>query len=63
MIQISITNTEYQIIQAFLELTEVRKQEVSINKKTNINAFSISKHIGKSYNTVKNNLTNLKQRL
>lgn len=63
MIQIEITVTEFKIIQAFLELTEIRKQEVSINKRTNINAFSISKHIGKSYNTVKNNLTNLQKRL
>lgn len=63
MIQITLTHTEYEILQGFLELTEVRKQEVSIKKRTNINAFSISKHIGKSYNTVKSNLTNLKQRL
>lgn len=63
MIQINITNTEYKIIQAFLELTEIRKQEIPINKRTNINAFSISKHIGKSYNTVKNNLIKLNERL
>lgn len=63
MIQIQVTQMQHEAIIGILELLEIRKNEDSINKQTNINAFSLSKHIGRSYKGLKKSLTNLKQRL
>lgn len=63
MIQVTLTKLQHEAIVGILELLEIRKNENSINKQTNINAYSISNHIGRSYKGLKKSLTNLKERI
>lgn len=59
--QIAINQIQKEIIQAISELTIKRENENNNNKKININAFSISKHIKRDYKTVKTHLKKLKE--
>ena len=61
MITININKIQYEIIKGILDLFQIRKQENSTNKKTNINAFKISKHINRDYKAVKRQISNLKE--
>ena len=58
---IALTTIQQEIIKAISELTIKREEEKNNNKKTNINAFSISKHIKRDYKTVKTHLKKLKE--
>lgn len=63
MIQITLTKLQHEALIGILDLLEIRKNEDSIKKQTNINAFSLSNHIGRSYYGLKKSLTNLKESL
>lgn len=60
-IYLPLTKVQHEIIIAISELIEIRENEPNNNKKTNINAFKISNHINRSYNTVRTNLKKLKE--
>lgn len=63
MIQITLTQTQHKTIKGILELLEIRKNETSIKKETNINAYSIATHLQIDYKCVKVALTNLNKNL
>ncbi|ADG93350.1 hypothetical protein Arnit_1696 [Arcobacter nitrofigilis DSM 7299] len=56
-----LTKIQHEIIVAISELIYIRESEPNNNKKTNINAFKISKHINRDYKTVRTNLKKLKE--
>ena len=56
-----LTKIQHEIIVAISELIYIRESEPNNNKKTNINAFKISKHINRDYKTVRANLKKLKE--
>lgn len=60
MTRIYFNQYEIIIIKSISNLIDKRKNEESIRKKININAFSISKDTGLSYDTVKKYLNKLK---
>ncbi len=60
---IILSKIQIEILSAISELTIKRENENNNNKKTNINAFSISKHINRDYKTVKSHLKKLKEHL
>lgn len=61
--QIVITQLQAEILGAISDLTIKRDEEVNNNKKTTINAYSISKHINREYKAVKRNLIKLKEKV
>jgi F0F1-type ATP synthase assembly protein I len=63
LLQITLTKLQAEIIKAISDLTIERENEPNNNKKTNINAFKISKYINRDYKTVKKHLKNLKELL
>ena len=60
MTRIYFNQYEITIIKSISNLIDKRRNEESIRKKININAFSISKDTGLSYDTVKKYLNKLK---
>ncbi|RXJ86350.1 hypothetical protein CRV00_15040 [Malaciobacter molluscorum] len=56
-----LTKIQHEIIVAISDLICIRESEPNNNKKTNINAFKISKHIKRDYKTVRTNLKKLKE--
>ena len=60
MNRIYFNQYEIIIIKSISNLIDKRRNEESIRKKININAFSISKDTGLSYDTVKKYLNKLK---
>ena len=60
MTRIYFNQYEIIIIKSISNLIDKRRNEESIRKKININAFSISKDTGLSYDTVKKYLNKLK---
>ena len=60
MTRIYFNQYEITIIKSISNLIDKRRNEESIRKKININAFSISKDTGLSYDTVKKYLNRLK---
>lgn len=63
MIQLTLTKTQHDSIKAFLDLLEIRKNEDSIKKQTNINAHSIATYLQIDYKCVKVALTNLNKKI
>jgi hypothetical protein len=61
ILQITLTKLQHEILVAVSELIIKREEEKNNNKKTQINAFSISKHIKRDYKTVKSHLKKLKE--
>lgn len=57
---IKLNHIEYQILKAIGSLILIREGEDNNNKKTNINAFAVSKITGVSYPTTKKYLKKLK---
>ena len=60
MTRIYFNQYEIIIIKSISNLIDKRRNEESIRKKININAFSISKDTGLSYDTVKKYLNKFK---
>ena len=59
-IVIKINPIEYQILKAIGELILKREEENNVNKKTSINAHSVSKIVGCKFETAKKHLKKLK---
>jgi len=58
---LKVTPIQYDILIAITELISKREDEPHNNKKTSINAHSISQMCGRSYNAIKKNLKLLKE--
>lgn len=59
MIKLELTKCQFNSITAFLELIQLRIKEPTNKKNININSYSISKHLGTDYSSVKKALNNL----
>lgn len=59
-IVIKLTPVQHQILKAISELILKREEENNVNKKTSINAHSVSKIVGCKFETAKKHLKKLK---